>query len=177
MSENTLRLPESKIIPREEAGPLSRVLHEEGKRIVFTNGVFDILHPGHVKLLWTARQEGDFLFVGVNTDESVKRLKGKDRPIFHLQARMLMLAALESVDYVVPFEEDTPLELVQDVVPDVLVKGGDYKPSEVVGADFVESRGGKLMLVPLVEDFSTSKILEKLFLNKDTPKILGQDEF
>ena len=162
MNASTLRLPESKIIPREEAGPLSRLLHEEGKKVVFTNGVFDILHPGHVKLLWTARQEGDCLFVGVNTDDSVKRLKGESRPILPLKARMLMLASIESVDYVVPFDEDTPWELIQEIIPDVLVKGGDYKPHEVVGADFVKSKGGKLVLVPLFEDFSTSLILERI---------------
>lgn len=162
MSERALRLPESKIIPREEAHPLSLVLHEEGKRIVFTNGVFDILHPGHVRLLWAAKEQGDVLFVGVNTDDSVKRLKGPKRPVFPLQARMTVLAALESVDYVVPFEEDTPLELIQEIVPDVLVKGGDYSPKDVVGAEFVKKRGGKLLLVPIFEGYSSTKILMRI---------------
>ncbi len=162
MEKLSPRIPESKIIKREEAAPLSRLLREEGKRIVFTNGVFDILHPGHVKLLWTARQEGDCLFVGVNTDESVKRLKGKERPVFPLEARMLVLASLESVDYVVPFEEDTPFKLIKEIAPNVLVKGGDYKPDEVVGADFVKSKGGKLVIIPFVEGFSTTEIIKQI---------------
>ena len=134
----------------------------KGRIIVFTNGCFDILHVGHVRYLQEAAQLGDILIIGLNSDASVKRLKGSDRPINNELERAEVLCALGFVDYVAIFDEDTPLELIQKVEPDILVKGGDYKPEEVVGKEFVEARGGRLVLVPFVEGKSTSSIIEKI---------------
>lgn len=135
---------------------------QQGK-VVFTNGVFDLLHPGHVEFLEAARALGDALLVAVNTDASVRRLgKGSDRPLVPLEARARMLAALGAVDRVVPFDEDTPLELVRALRPDVLVKGGDYRREHVVGAELVASYGGQVEIVPLVPGFSTTHLLERL---------------
>jgi len=135
-------------------------------KVVFTNGVFDLLHPGHVELLQFARAQGDLLVVGVNDDASVRRLKGEKRPIFPLAERMEILAALECVDYVVPFGEDTPLELIRALGRiDVLVKGGDYRPDEVVGRAEVEAAGGRLCLFKLSGNYSTSAMIEKIVRN------------
>jgi D-glycero-beta-D-manno-heptose 1-phosphate adenylyltransferase len=131
--------------------------------IVFTNGVFDLLHPGHVELLEAARREGNALIVGVNSDDSVRRLqKGSDRPINPESARARVLAALEAVDCVVLFETDTPLDLIRQLAPEVLVKGADYAREAIVGGDLVESRGGRVVRIPLVGSFSTSSIVERL---------------
>jgi len=129
---------------------------------VFTNGVFDLLHPGHVDLLTAARSHGDALVVGLNSDSSVKRLKGKDRPVRNQAERAYVLAALEAVDIVVLFEEDTPLELVKALRPDVIVKGGDYTLDSMIGAREVQSWGGEAIVVPLTPGQSTSSIIEKL---------------
>ncbi len=132
-------------------------------RVVFTNGVFDLLHPGHVTLLEQARAEGDALIVAVNDDASVRRLgKGADRPIVPEQARARVIAGLAAVDCVVLFGEDTPLEVITALEPDVLVKGADYSRDRIVGADFVESRGGKVVRVPVVAGFSSTAIVERL---------------
>ncbi len=141
---------------------LGSELRERGFTIVFTNGCFDILHPGHVHILRTARSFGDQLIVGINTDDSVTRLKGSGRPINDLQSRMVLMAELRSVDYVVPFDEDTPLQLIEEVKPDILVKGGDYEVGSVVGGDLVISRGGRVEIVTLLEDFSTTGIINAL---------------
>jgi len=131
--------------------------------IVFPNGVFDLLHPGHVELLEVARREGAALIVGLNSDASVRRLgKGADRPVTPEAARARVLAGLAAVDCVVRFDEDTPLELVTRLQPDVLVKGADYSRDAIVGAELVESRGGRVVRVPLVHGFSTSSIVERL---------------
>ena len=131
--------------------------------IVFTNGVFDLLHPGHVELLEAARREGAALIVGLNSDASVRRLgKGADRPVTPEAARARVLAGLAAVDCVVLFDEDTPLELITRLQPDVLVKGADYSRDAIVGAELVESRGGRVVRVPLVHGFSTSSIVERL---------------
>ncbi|HEX5437575.1 MAG TPA: D-glycero-beta-D-manno-heptose 1-phosphate adenylyltransferase [Gemmatimonadaceae bacterium] len=130
--------------------------------VVFTNGVFDLLHTGHVDLLTTARALGSALVVGVNDDASVRRLKGNGRPIRSAVDRAYVLAALEAVDAVVVFEQDTPLELIRVLRPDVLVKGGDYTPDTVVGRSDVESWGGRVVIVPLTPDHSTTSIVEKL---------------
>jgi D-beta-D-heptose 7-phosphate kinase/D-beta-D-heptose 1-phosphate adenosyltransferase len=131
--------------------------------VVFTNGVFDILHPGHVTLLETARSLGGSLVVGVNTDASVRHLaKGPGRPVNAEAARARVLAALAAVDAVVLFEEDTPAALIEALRPDVLVKGADYPRERIVGADFVEARGGRVVRVPLVPDTSTTRIVERL---------------
>ena len=132
-------------------------------RVVFTNGVFDLLHPGHVELLERSRAEGDLLVVGVNSDASVRRLgKGTERPVVPQEARARVLAGLAAVDCVVLFEEDTPLELITALGPDVLVKGADYTLDRIVGADVVQARGGKVVRVPLVSGFSTTSIVERL---------------
>jgi len=131
-------------------------------RVVFTNGVFDLLHSGHIDVLAQARAEGDALIVGLNSDTSVRRLKGPGRPIQSEGERAYVLAALSDVDVVVPFSEDTPLQLIQRLRPDVLVKGGDYEPSTVVGREQVESWGGRVVIVPLRPGRSTTSIIEKL---------------
>jgi len=134
-----------------------------GRKIVFTNGVFDLLHPGHIELLEFARDQGDFLIVGVNDDASVRRLKGEKRPIFPLPERLEVLAAIRFVDAVIPFAEDTPLELIRSLRRlDVLVKGGDYAPDEVVGRAEVEAWGGKLVIFPFRTASSTSSIIERI---------------
>jgi D-beta-D-heptose 7-phosphate kinase/D-beta-D-heptose 1-phosphate adenosyltransferase len=131
-------------------------------RLVFTNGVFDLLHPGHVDALLGARRCGDALVVGVNSDASVRRLKGPDRPIRCAADRCYVLAALAMVDGVVVFEEDTPLQLILALRPDVLVKGGDYDESSVVGAPEVRSWGGDVIIIPITEGHSTTSTIERL---------------
>ena len=132
-------------------------------RVVFTNGVFDLLHPGHIDLLTAARAAGDALIVGVNSDASVRRLgKGPERPIRRERDRAYVLAALAAVDRVVIFDEDTPLELVRALEPDVLVKGGDYREETIVGAKEVRARGGNVIVFPLREGHSTTSIIERL---------------
>lgn len=131
--------------------------------VVFTNGVFDILHPGHLALLETARTEGGALVVGVNSDASARRLgKAPDRPLVPQQDRARMLAGFAAVDCVVIFDEDTPLELIRALEPDVLVKGADYARGQIVGADLVEARGGRVVRVELVPDQSTTRLVERL---------------
>lgn len=131
-------------------------------KVVFTNGCFDILHRGHVEYLAQAAEKGDVLLIGLNTDASVRRLKGEERPINDEQSRAVLLAALEFVDAVVLFDEDTPYSLIETVRPDVLVKGADYKPEDIVGYDIVTSYGGIVETIPLVEGISTTKIVEKM---------------
>lgn len=134
----------------------------EGKVVVFTNGCFDILHRGHVELLKAAKALGDILIVGLNDDNSVRRLKGPRRPFYPLEDRAAVLAALEAVDYVCPFSDDTPLRMISRLLPDVLVKGGDYRPEEVVGREVVEGAGGKVVIVPLWRGRSTSGVIEEI---------------
>jgi D-glycero-beta-D-manno-heptose 1-phosphate adenylyltransferase len=131
-------------------------------RVVFTNGVFDLLHPGHVDVLIGARARGNVLVVGLNSDESVKRLKGPDRPVRSEGERAYVLAALEAVDAVTLFEQDTPLQLVQLLQPDVIVKGGDYSPDTVVGANEVRARGGEVVIIPLTPGHSTTSTIDRL---------------
>ncbi|HOK22622.1 MAG TPA: D-glycero-beta-D-manno-heptose 1-phosphate adenylyltransferase [Candidatus Hydrothermia bacterium] len=132
------------------------------KTIVFTNGCFDIIHRGHIEYLIYAKNLGDILVVGVNTDESVRRLKGSGRPLNKLEDRMVVLAALEMVDYVVPFNEDTPYDLISYLRPHVLVKGGDYGLEDVVGRDLVESYGGRVVIAPLFKGYSTSCLIRRM---------------
>ncbi|HET7631285.1 MAG TPA: D-glycero-beta-D-manno-heptose 1-phosphate adenylyltransferase [Gemmatimonadaceae bacterium] len=131
-------------------------------RVVFTNGVFDLIHPGHVDLLRGARAEGDALIVGLNDDASVRRLKGAGRPVRTVAERAYVVAALRMVDAVVVFGQDTPLELIHALEPDVLVKGGDYSEATIVGASAVRARGGNVVVIPLTPDQSTTSIIEKL---------------
>ena len=133
-----------------------------GKQVVFTNGCFDLLHVGHVCLLERARAAGKCLIVGLNSDASVVRLKGPTRPINTFHARARLLAALSAVDVVVGFEEDTPASLIAQLLPNVLVKGGDYKEAEVVGASIVKKNGGKVLIMPLICGYSSSLCLEKV---------------
>ncbi|MFA6321292.1 MAG: D-glycero-beta-D-manno-heptose 1-phosphate adenylyltransferase [Candidatus Omnitrophota bacterium] len=137
-------------------------LKKQGKRVVFTNGCFDILHVGHVEYLSRARKMGDALVIGMNSDSSVRRLKGKDRPINKQKDRAKVLSALSFVDYVVLFNEDTPEKLIRKLVPDILVKGADWKKKVVAGVDFVKSRGGKVAFIPFVSGYSTTSLLEKI---------------
>ena len=150
------------MLTEDEAAVTSAELRANGSRIVFTNGCFDIIHPGHVHIVRKARALGDVLFLGVNTDESISRLKGHDRPFLKLEARLQLLLELRSVSFVVPFDEDTPLALIKRIVPDVLVKGGDYTPDSVVGADFVKSHGGRVEIIPLMKGFSSTAIITAL---------------
>ena len=141
---------------------LARWRARQSGRVVFTNGVFDLLHPGHVDVLIGARARGDVLVVGLNSDASVKRLKGPDRPVRSEGERAYVLAALEAVDAVTLFEQDTPLELVQLLQPDVIVKGGDYSPDTVVGANEVRARGGDVVIIPLTPGHSTTSTIDRL---------------
>ena len=131
-------------------------------RVVFTNGVFDLLHPGHVDLLMAARAAGDALVVGINGDASVRRLKGDSRPVRTQADRAYVLAAVEAVDVVTVFDEDTPLELVQCLLPDVIAKGGDYSEATIVGAAEVRARGGDVLVIPLTAGQSTTSIIERM---------------
>lgn len=133
-----------------------------GKTISFTNGCFDILHEGHIYSLSQAAKEADLLIVGVNSDASIKRLKGIDRPINHEQSRALILASLSVVDAVVIFEEDTPLQLIQAILPDFLVKGGDYTIDQIVGSKEVLANGGNVVINPIVEGYSTTGIIQQI---------------
>ena len=132
-----------------------------GQRIVFTNGVFDILHPGHLRYLQAARRHGDVLIVGLNSDASVRRNKGPSRPINPEQERAELLAALECVDAVSVFDDDTPAEIIRRVQPDVLVKGADWPADQIVGRDTVEARGGRVILEPVEQGYSTTAIIER----------------
>ncbi len=151
-----------KVVDRESVAAIAEHARRDGKRVVFTNGCFDLLHVGHVRYLAAARDAGDLLIVGVNGDESVRRLKGPERPLVGEAARAEVLAALAAVDHVTIFAEDTPEELIRRVQPDVLVKGGDWTPETVVGRDVVEARGGRVLIVPVVEGFSTTTLADRI---------------
>jgi D-beta-D-heptose 7-phosphate kinase/D-beta-D-heptose 1-phosphate adenosyltransferase len=151
----------SKVLDRDHLALEVGRRRRAGQTVVFTNGCFDLLHPGHVRLLRQARALGHFLVVGLNSDASVQRLKGLNRPINAAAARAEVLSALESVDAVTIFDEDTPLELITAIRPDVLVKGGDYPPEAVVGRAEVEAAGGRLVLIPLAEGHSTTKLVHR----------------
>jgi len=146
---------------RELAQEISR-LKRLGKKIVFTNGCFDLLHYGHVKYLESARAAGDILVVAVNSDASVKRLKGPKRPVVSQKYRVRVIAGLECVDYAVIFGEDTPLETIKRLKPDVLVKGADWKESQIVGADFVKKNGGRVRTIKLEKGLSTTSLIKKI---------------
>jgi rfaE bifunctional protein nucleotidyltransferase chain/domain len=156
----------SRIVTQAEAVRIRQRLKRRGKKVVFTNGCFDLIHAGHALYLDAARKLGDYLIVGVNLDISVRRLKGKGRPLLRFRERALLLSYLSPVDLVVGFGEDTPLRLIKKIRPDILVKGADYKISEIVGAEEVKRRGGKVETVPLMRGKSTSRIVEKLLAGK-----------
>ncbi|RUM60769.1 MAG: D-glycero-beta-D-manno-heptose 1-phosphate adenylyltransferase [Persephonella sp.] len=135
---------------------------DEGKKIIFTNGCFDILHAGHIDYLEKSKSLGDVLIVGLNSDTSIRRIKGKKRPIVPQEYRKRVLEGLKAVDLVILFEEDTPERLIKEIKPDVLVKGGDWNIENIVGADFVQSYGGEVKTIEFIYDISTSKIIEKV---------------
>lgn len=143
---------------------LKSILYElkKDKKIVFTNGCFDVLHAGHVKYLQEARNLGDVLVIGLNSDDSVKRLKGESRPVNSQTDRAMVLSALESVSYITIFTEDTPYELIKELKPDVLVKGGDWKPEDIVGSDIVLQNNGEVRSLSFVEGKSSTEIINKL---------------
>jgi len=153
---------QEKIKTVAEAKALISAWKVTGKTFSFTNGCFDILHPGHLFSLAEAAKEADYLVVGLNSDQSVQRLKGPTRPINNTDSRALVLANLMVVDMVVVFEEDTPLELIKALMPDVMVKGGDYTIDEIVGAKEVIAHGGKVIINPIIEGFSTTNLIEKI---------------
>lgn len=160
--QSSRELARDKVKARKD---LARILENHrtaGQRIVFTNGCFDILHPGHVRYLEEARSRGDRLVVALNSDDSVRRLKGESRPIQNEQARAELVAALHCVDFVTIFEEDTPLLTIQMLKPDILVKGGDWPMDQIVGRDFVEARGGQVFAIDFEEGFSTTSIIERI---------------
>jgi len=139
-------------------------LKAEGRRIVFTNGCFDLLHPGHTRYLWAARQLGDYLVVAVNSDRSVREIKGEGRPVTAQEDRTEVLAALDFVDGVVVFDEDNPLEVIRCLLPDVLVKGGDWPEDKIIGAEVVKEAGGEVKRIPFVPGYSTTAILRRIAL-------------
>jgi D-beta-D-heptose 7-phosphate kinase/D-beta-D-heptose 1-phosphate adenosyltransferase len=143
-------------------------LRNEGKVLVFTNGCFDLLHPGHVRYLAASRALGDALVVAINSDRSVRVLKGAGRPILNETERAEVMAALEAVDYVIVFDEETPRELIADLLPDVLVKGGDWTVDQIVGREEVERAGGKVLSLPYVEGLSTTDIIKRILNDAKT---------
>jgi D-beta-D-heptose 7-phosphate kinase/D-beta-D-heptose 1-phosphate adenosyltransferase len=150
------------VVTEAEAIARARRCQAEGRRVVFTNGVFDLLHPGHVRYLQAAREEGDVLIVAVNADRSVRANKGPSRPILPADERAEVVAALEAVDAVFVFDEDTPARIVEAIQPDVLVKGADWALDQIVGRDVVEARGGRVVRATIAEGLSTSQIIEKV---------------
>jgi rfaE bifunctional protein nucleotidyltransferase chain/domain len=157
-----IKIAEEKIIPFDKIANWAKAKRVTSKTIAFTNGCFDILHEGHIYSLSQAAKEADFLVVGVNADNSVRKLKGEHRPVNSEHTRTLILASLLLVDAVVIFEEDTPLELIKKVMPDVLAKGGDYTIETIVGAKEVTANGGRVVINPLIENISTTGIIEKI---------------
>lgn len=155
------------ILTLEEAVLLRKKLKDENKKVVFTNGCFDIMHSGHIDYLTKAKELGDVLFIGLNSDSSIKRIKGEKRPIIQQDERAIMLAALKAVDYVVFFNEDTPFEIISSLVPDILVKGADWSIENIVGRDIVEGAGGEVKAIKFVTNQSTSNII-KTIIEKHT---------
>ena len=158
----TLNHIQEKILPGNKLSETIEALKRANKSIVFTNGCFDILHKGHITYLSEAADLGEVLIIGLNSDHSVHRIKGKNRPVQDQDTRALALASLFFVNFVVLFEEDTPYELIRSVQPDTLVKGGDYNPTVIVGYDLVTNSGGQVLTIPLVKGFSTTSLIDKL---------------
>lgn len=163
MSQAQLDTLKSKIITdSKQLEMMMHVCRFKGKKVVFTNGCFDILHKGHVEYLAQAADLGDFFFLGLNSDRSVKALKGEGRPVNSEQDRATVLAALHFIDAIMIFDEDTPENLIKQVKPNVLVKGGDWKPEQIVGADFVKANGGEVVVIDFVNGYSTTSTIEKI---------------
>lgn len=151
-----------KIKERRELVEIVRVLKKSGKKVVFTNGCFDLLHPGHVRYLEAARRLGDILIVALNSDDSVRRIKGKGKPYVRETERAEMLGALHAVDFVTTFSEDTPQTIIEELLPDVLVKGGDWSKDQIVGRKTVEENGGQVVATNFEQGFSTTRIIESI---------------
>ncbi|KON64241.1 bifunctional protein HldE [Komagataeibacter europaeus] len=167
-----LEMPDSgKLVFLEQAAAITKGWHRHGARVVFTNGCFDLLHPGHIALIQAAAREGDKLIVALNTDRSVKRLKGETRPIQDEQARATVIGALRNVDLVVLFDEDTPLEAIRMIMPDVVVKGADYREEDVVGGDIVKANGGRVALVDIMPGRSTTALVKQAGLQSSSQKV------
>ena len=160
-----LQVIQSKIINIDNIKPLLTYWNLKNQKIVFTNGCFDILHRGHVEYLAQAANHGDVLIIGLNTDQSVKRIKGDSRPVQDEYARAVLMASLQFVSAVVMFDEDTPYELIKKVQPDVLVKGSDYKAEDIVGYDIVKAKMGEVVTIDFIDGYSTTSIIEKLKKN------------
>jgi D-beta-D-heptose 7-phosphate kinase/D-beta-D-heptose 1-phosphate adenosyltransferase len=156
------RLIEKKIQDLRRLKKLISILKARRKKIVFTNGCFDLLHYGHIKYLQDAKKKGDILVVGINSDASVKRIKEKKRPVVNEKDRLRLVASLESVDYVVLFKEDTPLKIIKFIKPDVLVKGADWDKNNIVGRDIILSYGGRVSTIKFVKGYSTSNLIKKI---------------
>lgn len=152
----------AKILDLKEIKKIRNELKKKGKLLVFTNGCFDLIHRGHIEYLKKAKSFGDRLVVGVNSDSSVSRIKGKSRPIINLEDRLFILSHLDCIDYLISFEDDTPARVIKEIVPDVLVKGGDYKDKDIVGGDVVKKNGGTVTTVPFIEGKSSSELIEKI---------------
>lgn len=162
------KLSHEKILELPELKKKVQELKGQKKRIVFTNGCFDILHPGHVDILARAKALGDILILGLNSDDSVRRQnKGVDRPINSFPSRAFVLAHLESIDFLVSFDDDTPLKLIKELMPEILVKGGDWELEKIVGAKEVKAQGGKVYSLLLMEGFSTTALINKIRQNKE----------
>jgi len=159
---NKLQWIQGKIYSREALAKECNAWRVTGKKLVFTNGCFDILHHGHLDLLARAADHSNILIVGLNTDNSVRRLKGSERPITHENDRAFQVASLLCVDAVCLFDEDTPAELIRELRPDVLVKGGDYTIDKIVGADFVQASGGQVAIIPFVQGYSTTSLIGRI---------------
>jgi D-beta-D-heptose 7-phosphate kinase/D-beta-D-heptose 1-phosphate adenosyltransferase len=151
-----------KILEFQDLVKIVKGLRKSGKKIVFTNGCFDILHVGHVRYLAAARSQGHVLVVGLNSDESVRSIKNENRPIVNQNQRAEVLASLECVDYITVFDESNPLKIIKGLKPDVLVKGADWVETEIIGADIVKANGGKVVRVPVVPEVSTSRIIQRI---------------
>ncbi|MDZ7830184.1 MAG: D-glycero-beta-D-manno-heptose 1-phosphate adenylyltransferase [Desulfobacterales bacterium] len=152
----------SKLLDLKTLKARLNALPRQNFRIVFTNGCFDILHAGHIRYLATAKNAGDILIVGLNTDQSVRSIKGNKRPIIPQDQRAEVLAAMASVDYVIYFDEPDPYQLIKAIIPDILVKGADWSKSDIIGADVVEKNGGRILQIPFEFDVSTSKIIDRI---------------
>lgn len=152
----------TKVLPVSKLVAERRLLREAGRRVVFTNGCFDLLHPGHVRYLTLARELGDALIVALNSDRSVRALKGPSRPILRENERAEVMVALECVDYVTIFDEETPRELIAQLLPDILVKGGDWGVTDIIGREEVEAAGGEVLSLPFVEGCSTSDVIARI---------------
>ncbi|MBN2119451.1 MAG: D-glycero-beta-D-manno-heptose 1-phosphate adenylyltransferase [Candidatus Omnitrophica bacterium] len=152
----------SKLIKASRLSPLIKTLKKKNKEIAFTNGCFDLIHPGHIKLLKESKKHADILILGLNSDRSIRKIKGKKRPILNQKARIEILSGISYVDYIVVFRENTPLNLIRKIKPDVLIKGDDWKKDQIVGRTLVEKHRGKVIRIKLKKGYSTSKLIEKI---------------